>query len=82
MVKTYERLKYIIAVVLYGTIGMFLRYVSLPSEIVAMCRGLIGSVFIFIYMKITHQEIDREAIKRNNKWQIIYGKKDYTDSRK
>ena len=48
MDKTYERLKYIIAVVLYGTIGMFLRYVSLSSEIVAMCRGLIGSLFIFI----------------------------------
>lgn len=73
MAKTYERLKYIIAVVLYGTIGMFLRYVSLPSEIVAMCRGLIGSVFIFGYMKITYQKIDREAIKRNMKWLILGG---------
>ncbi len=73
MGKTYERLKYIIAVVLYGTIGMFLRYVSLPSEIVAMCRGLIGSVFIFIYMKVTHREIDRESIKRNKKWLILGG---------
>ena len=49
MEKAYERLKYIIAVVLYGTIGMFLRYVSLPSEIVAMCRGLIGSL-LFSYI--------------------------------
>lgn len=73
MVKTYERLKYIIAVVLYGTIGMFLRYVSLPSEIVAMCRGLIGSLFIFIYMKITHQKIDSEAIRRNRKWLVLGG---------
>ncbi len=73
MVKTYERLKYIIAVVLYGTIGMFLRYVSLPSEIVAMCRGLIGSLFIFIYMKVTHLGIDREAIKSNREWLILGG---------
>ena len=73
MGKTYERLKYIIAVVLYGTIGMFLRYVSLPSEIVAMCRGLIGSLFILGYMKITHQKIDREAIKINKKWLILGG---------
>ncbi|MBQ6004286.1 MAG: hypothetical protein IJL16_06100 [Clostridia bacterium] len=61
MDNTYERLKYVIAVVLYGTIGMFLRYVSFPSEIVAMCRGLIGSLFIFIYMKITHKEINKEG---------------------
>jgi drug/metabolite transporter (DMT)-like permease len=71
--KTYERFKYIIAVVLYGTIGMLLRYVSLPSEIVAMCRGLIGSLFIFIYMKTTHKEINKEAIKRNRKWLILGG---------
>ena len=73
MVKTYERLKYIIAVVLYGTIGMFLRYVSFPSEIVAMCRGLIGSLFIFLYIKVTHQKIDMEVIKRNRKWLILGG---------
>ena len=73
MENTYEKLKYIIAVVLYGTIGMLLRYVSLPSEIVAMCRGLIGSLFIFIYVKITHQEIDKEAIRRNRKWLILGG---------
>ncbi|MBR6821687.1 MAG: EamA family transporter [Clostridia bacterium] len=73
MGKTYERLKYIIAVVLYGTIGMFLRYVSLPSEIVAMCRGLIGSLFIFIYMKLIQREIDSEAIRRNRKWLILGG---------
>lgn len=73
MDKTYERLKYIMAVVLYGTIGMFLRYVSLPSEIVAMCRGLIGSLFIFTYMKVTYREIDSEAIRRNRKWLILGG---------
>ena len=38
-----ERVKYITAVVLYGTIGLFLRYVALPSELVAMCRGVIGA---------------------------------------
>ena len=45
-----ERLKYITAVVLYGTIGYFLRFVSLPSELVAMCRGLIGGGFILLFM--------------------------------
>ena len=46
-----ERTKYIIAVILYGTIGVFLRQVSVPSEIVVICRGIIGSAFIFVFMK-------------------------------
>ena len=41
-----ERCKYILAVVIYGTIGLFLRHVTLPSEIVALCRGMIGIVLV------------------------------------
>ena len=62
------RLKYIIAVFLYGTIGVFLRYVSLPSEIVALCRGVIGSLFILLYLRMHNQSLDRNAIKKNLKW--------------
>ena len=68
-----ERIKYIIAVVLYGTIGLFLRYTDLPSEIAAMCRGILGSVFIFLYLKIRGRNLDREAIRRNLKWLILGG---------
>ena len=60
-----ERTKYIISVVLYGTIGTFLRYVSLPSEIVAMCRGLLGSVFILMFLRLRKIKPDGSAIKRN-----------------
>lgn len=60
-----ERIKYIIAVVLYGTIGLFLRYVNLPSEIVAMFRGLIGSLFIYLYLRLKHVPIDKKAIRNN-----------------
>lgn len=70
---TIERTKYIIAVVMYGTIGMFLRYVSLPSELVAMCRGSIGSVFILLYLKSRGQGLDWEAIRANRFWLILSG---------
>ena len=68
-----ERMRYVTAVVLYGTIGMFLRYVDLPSEIVALCRGSIGALFIFLYQKSRHQVIDREAIRRNLFWLLLSG---------
>ena len=59
----WERIKYILAVILYGTIGMFLRHVELPSEIVAMFRGAIGAVFILLYLAARHQKPDKEAIR-------------------
>ncbi|MBQ1439386.1 MAG: hypothetical protein IIZ10_06835 [Solobacterium sp.] len=48
-----ERLKYTTAVILYGTIGMFLRNVSLPSEVTAMYRGILGSLFILLFRHLT-----------------------------
>ena len=68
-----ERAKYIVAVVLFGTIGMFLRYVNLPSEMVALCRGSLGAVFILLYQKSRNQDINREAIRRNLFWLILGG---------
>ncbi len=60
-----ERLKYILAVVLYGTIGMFLRFVNLPSEEVAFCRGLIGALFILLFRLVQNEKIDSQAMRKN-----------------
>ena len=68
-----ERIKYILAVVLYGTIGLFLRYVALPSEVVAMCRGILGSAFILGYLALKRDRPDGAAIRRNLKWLLIGG---------
>ena len=34
---------------LFGTIGIFVRYIAMPSSMVAMIRGVIGTVFLLIY---------------------------------
>ena len=58
---------------LYGTIGMFLRAVRLPSEIVAMCRGAIGASVILLYLHIRHARPDRAAIRQNGRWLLLSG---------
>lgn len=68
-----ERIKYITAVVLYGTIGMFLRFVALPSELVALCRGVIGSVFILAYLALRRTRPDLGAIRANLPWLLLSG---------
>lgn len=68
-----ERIKYISSVALYGTIGIFLRHVSFPTELVAMCRGVLGTAFILIFMALRHRKVDREAIRRNLTWLVLSG---------
>ena len=54
--------KYIAAVIIYGTIGMTLRYISFPSEVVVLCRGAVGSLVVLLYTLWRHTPPDRAAI--------------------
>ena len=68
-----ERTKYIVAVLLYGTIGMCLRLVRVPSEIVVMCRGILGSSFILAFLAVRKKRPDIASIRRNLRWLLISG---------
>ncbi len=68
-----ERIHFIIAVVLYGTIGMFLRFVDLPSEAVALYRGVIGTVFFFLFRFVRKQRPDIKAVTNNLPWLLVSG---------
>lgn len=65
MNKMNPTIKYLIAVIIYGTIGYFLHFVNASSEFVVLCRGLIGSCFIGLVMLMTKQMPDLNAIKNN-----------------
>lgn len=65
MLKLSPTLRYLIAVVIYGTIGLFLHFTSCASEFVVICRGFIGSLFIGLVMLIKHDLPDKKAIKKN-----------------
>ena len=58
-------LRYLFALTLYGTIGFFLHFTSYSSEFVVLCRGLLGSLFIFLVLRFRKEKIDREAIRKN-----------------
>lgn len=68
-----KTLKYLFAVILYGTIGYFLHYINAASEFVVMCRGLIGSLFILLVMLIKKDLPDPKTIKNNLLYLVISG---------
>ncbi len=60
-----RKLEYIIAIFIYGTIGCFSRFIDLPSGLIVLSRGIIGSLFILAFLLIKRQKINFEKIKKN-----------------
>lgn len=50
---------------IFGTIGIFRRYIPLPSGTIAFLRGAIGFVFLIIFVLITGKKINLRSIKSN-----------------
>ncbi len=53
------------AMLIFGTIGVFVKYIPLPSSIIAMARGFIGVAFLLLVILIKRQKLDKTAIKKN-----------------
>lgn len=50
---------------IFGSIGLFVRNIDLPSSIIALTRGIIGSIFLLLASYITKQKPSLKAIKDN-----------------
>lgn len=71
--KTQEKLKLIFTMAVFGTIGIFVRFIPLSSGIIASIRGIIGTLFLIIFVKIKGENISFQAIKNNFKILCISG---------
>jgi len=68
-----EKIKLITSMCIFGTIGIFVRYIPLPSSVIAFARGLVGMFFLLAVVFIKKTEISVEDIKRNLLWLILSG---------
>ena len=57
--------QYLLAMTIFGTIGLFVRFIDLPSEMIALARGGIGALFLFLIIRLLGKRLDRSAIRRN-----------------
>lgn len=55
----------ILCMFIFGTIGLFRKQIDLPSSVLAMTRGFIGSIFILVFMRIKHLRVSIDNIKNN-----------------
>lgn len=63
----------ILAMVIFGTIGIFRKYIPLSSGIVAFVRGVLGVAFLLVFIKLKNIRMDKESIKKHMKILLISG---------
>lgn len=61
----------ILSMVIFGTVGIFRRFIPAPSSQIALVRGIIGTVVLIGYMLLTKQSINRAAVRKNF-WALLY----------
>ena len=59
----------IFSVSVFGTIGIFVRWIGLPSSVIALVRGAVGAAFLLLLARFRHAPIDRAALLR--RWQLL-----------
>ena len=59
----------IFSVSVFGTIGIFVRWIGLPSSVIALVRGAVGAAFLLLLARFRHVPIDRAALRR--RWQLL-----------
>ena len=59
------RIKLISAMFIFGTIGIFVKYIDMPSSVIATARGALGTIFLILLITIKRQKMSFDSIKRN-----------------
>ncbi|MBO5783865.1 MAG: EamA family transporter [Clostridia bacterium] len=65
-----HRLSVIGAMTIFGTIGIFRKFIDLPSSGLAVARGLIGAAFLLALILLLGKKLDKTAIK-SNLWLLL-----------
>ena len=60
-----SKLMLVTAMAIFGTIGIFRKYIPLPSGVLAMARGLIGAGFLVLIHSMGGSKISAQAVKNN-----------------
>jgi len=68
-----KKLRIILAMIIVGTIGIFVEYINLPSLVIATARAWGGATFMLIVMLLMQKKFHMDLIKENAAFLIISG---------
>lgn len=59
------KMKILASMAIFGTVGIFVRFIPMASAAIAFCRGVLGCVFLLILMAVTGKKPSLPDIRRN-----------------
>ncbi len=68
-----SKIQFSLSMVIFGTIGIFVRNIELSTSETALLRGIIGSLFLLGLIFFTRQKISWEGIKKNAAILLVSG---------
>lgn len=68
-----HKLMFVLAMVIFGTTGLFVRQIPIPSSEIALIRGIIGSLFLMGVIGVSKRPLAWEAIRRNLLLLVVSG---------
>ena len=71
--KSNAKISLLSAMAIFGTIGIFRKYIPLPSGIVACARGILGVAFLLAFIKVKKIKMDFESIRKHLKILVFSG---------
>lgn len=73
MKKLSPRAQLVLSMFIFGTIGVFRRWIPFPSSVVALARSAIGLLFLLLLRAARHEPIDHAAVRKNLMKLLILG---------
>ncbi|GHI00731.1 DMT family transporter [Neobacillus kokaensis] len=67
------KLKLLTAMLIWGSIGLFVKNINLSSSEIALLRGIIGSLFLIVLSVLIKQKLSFHALKKNAILLILSG---------
>ena len=59
------KLKILASMSIFGTVGIFVRFIPMSSAGIAFCRGVLGCLFLLIFITATGKKLSLPDIKKN-----------------
>ena len=70
MKKNQSKLLFILSMLIFGSIGIFRKYIPLSSSVIAFSRGFIGVLFLLVLILLKKDKLNKKSIK-DNLWLVI-----------
>lgn len=67
------RIQIALSMLIFGTIGLFVRWISLSSALLALARGVVGAAFLLVVLAVGKKKPDGAAIGRKLPWLVLSG---------